>query len=114
MSHFLSKRKTLLFVAMLACCASAQAVDVGAAQALAKRNTCSKCHDPGRDATPFNKIAENYRKDAQAEAKLVKHLTSNPKVKFLDGKEDEHKNVRTSPANDEAQIKNLVQWVLSQ
>ena len=115
MGHLLFKRKTLLFVAMLACCASAQAgdVDVDAAQSLVKRNTCNKCHEPGRDATPFKKIAERYRNDAQAEAKLIKHLTSSPEVKFLDGKKDEHKTVRTSPANDEAQLKNLVQWVLS-
>jgi len=113
MGHFLSKRKTLLFAATLACCASAQAVDVEAAKSLAKRNTCGKCHDPGRDATPFKEIAGRYRDDAQAEAKLVKHLQTNPEVKFLDGTKDEHKTVRTTPANDEAQLKNLVQWVLS-
>ncbi|MCL1825803.1 MAG: cytochrome C [Betaproteobacteria bacterium] len=105
--------KALLFIATFACCASAQAVDVGAAKALSKSNTCGKCHDEGKDATTFKKIADKYRNDAQAEAKLIKHLTSNPQVTFLDGSKDEHKTVRTVPAGDEAQLKNLIQWVLS-
>lgn len=113
MAHPSTKQKALFFVAMLACCAPAQAVDVEAAQSLARRNGCAKCHDPGRDATPFKKIAEKYRKDAQAEDKLIKHLTTNPEVKFLDGSKDEHKTVRTVPADDVAQLKNLIQWVLS-
>jgi cytochrome c len=113
MSHLSIGHKALFIAVMLACCAPAQAVDVEAAKALAKRHTCSKCHDPGRDATPFKKIAEKYRNDAQAEAKFVKHFTSSPEVKFLDGSKEEHKIVKTTPANDEAQLKNLAQWVLS-
>lgn len=98
---------------MLACCAPAQAVDEAAARSLANRNSCFKCHDVGRDATPFKKIATTYRSDAQAEAKLTKHLTSNVEVTFLDGKKEEHRSVRTNPSNDAAQLKNLVQWILS-
>ncbi|MCL1859992.1 MAG: c-type cytochrome [Proteobacteria bacterium] len=105
--------KALFFVAMFTCCASAQAFDAVAAKALAKSNTCTKCHDPGKEATPFKKIAEKYRNDPQAETKLIKHLTTNPQVTFLDGSKDEHKTVRMTPANDEAQLKNLIQWVLS-
>ena len=109
----IAKQNALFFVAMLACCAPAQAYDAEAAQALARRNSCFKCHDEGRDATPFKKIANKFRNDPQAEAKIIKHLSSNPEVTFLDGSKDEHKTVRTVPANDEAQIKNLIQWVLS-
>jgi len=114
MGHPFTRQNALFFVAMLACCAPAQAVDLEAARALAGgRNSCLKCHDEGRDATPFKKIANKYRNDPQVEAKLIKHLTSNPEVTFLDGTKDEHKNVRTVPADDVAQIKNLIQWVLT-
>jgi cytochrome c len=113
MSHPSIELKALSIFILLACCVPAQAVDVEAAKALARRHTCSKCHDPGRDATPFKKIAERYRNDPQAEAKLVKHFTSSPEVKYLDGTKEEHKIVKTTPANDEAQLKNLAQWVLS-
>jgi len=40
----------------------------------------------------------------------VTHLTSYPKVKFLDGHEEGHPAVKTK---DQDQIKNLVDWILS-
>jgi len=113
MGHPFTKPNVLFFAAMLACCAPAQAVDTEAAQTLARRNSCFKCHDEGRDATTFKKIANKYRGDAQAETKIIKHLASNPQVTFLDGSKDEHRSVKTSPADDAAQIKNLIQWVLA-
>jgi cytochrome c len=113
MGHPLTIRNALFFVTALAFCAPVQALDAAAAKSLASRNSCFKCHDEGRDATPFKKIANKHRGDAQAEEKIIKHLSTNPQVTFLDGSKDEHKTVRTTPANDEAQIKNLIQWVLS-
>jgi len=113
MGHPFTKPNALFFAAMLACCVPAQAVDVEAAQSLARRNSCFKCHDEGRDATPFKKIANKYRGDAQAETKIIKHLSTNPEVTFLDGSKDEHRTVRTAPVDDAEQIKNLIQWVLS-
>jgi cytochrome c len=107
-------QKTLFLTAVLTFCVPAQAVDIEAAKSLARRNSCFKCHDEGKDATPFKKIANKYRGDAQAEEKIVKHLASNPEVTFLDGKtKEEHRSVRTDPANDAAQTKNLIKWVLS-
>ena len=46
-----------------------------------------------------------------AEAKLTDMVTKSPKVKFEDGTEEEHGAVKTQ---DAAQVKNLVQWILSQ
>jgi len=115
MSHSLTK--SLFSAAVLACCtlvpASAQAVDAEAARKLTNRNNCLRCHDVGRDAVPFKELAEKYRGDAQAEAKLIKHLTTAPEVTFPDGSKDLHKDVRTTPAEDAAQVKNLVQWILA-
>ena len=45
-----------------------------------------------------------------AEAKLLHHLTSAEMVKFEDGKEEEHKVLKTK---DKDAIKNLTDWILS-
>ena len=47
---------------------------------------------------------------ADAESKLVSHLSSGRKVKFEDGHEEEHKIPKTK---DEAQLRNVIQWILS-
>lgn len=95
---------------------SASAADADAAKQLAKQNNCFKCHaiDKDKDGPAYHKVAEKYKGKADAEAKLVHHITSGEKAKFPDGHEEEHKIVKTSPPKDEAQIKNLVQWILAQ
>ena len=95
---------------------SALAVNEEAAKALAKQNNCFKCHaiDKDKDGPSYKKVAEKYKGKADAEKKLINHITSGEKAKFPDGHEEEHKVVKTSPANDAEQIKNLVQWVLAQ
>jgi cytochrome c len=94
----------------------AYAVDADAALALARQNNCLKCHaiDKDKDGPSYKKVAEKYKGKSDAEAKLINHLTSGEKAKFPDGHEEEHKIVKTSPPKDMAQIKNLVQWILSQ
>ena len=101
---------------MLASAASQAAVDVEAAKALARQNNCLKCHaiDKDKDGPAYKKVAEKYRGKSTAEARLIEHITSGEKAKFPDGHEEEHKIVKTSPAKDMEQIKNLVAWILSQ
>ena len=108
-----------LGIAMLALgCASTAyaAVDADAAQALAKKNDCFKCHavEKTKKGPSLQKIAAKYKGKADAEEKLIHHITSGEKAKFPDGHEEEHKIVKTTPPNDKEQIKNLVQWVLAQ
>ncbi len=88
-------------------------VDVAAAKALVDDNECFKCHslDKTKKGPSYKKIAAKYKGKADAEAKLFKHLTTGPKVKLEDGSEEDHKILETK---DEAQIKNLVRWVLAQ
>ncbi len=95
---------------------ASQAVDVEAALALQRQNNCNKCHHMEREkeGPSFRKIAEKYKGKPDAEAKLVSHLTSSPKVKLADGTEEEHKVIATRPAKDMAQVKNLVQYILEQ
>lgn len=102
---------------MVACLSTpALAVDEEAAKALAKQNNCFKCHavDKEKDGPAYKKVAEKYKGKANAEARLVEHITSGEKAKFPDGHEEEHKIVKTSPPKDMAQIKNLIQWILAQ
>ena len=41
---------------------------------------------------------------------MIKHMTTAPKVKLEDGTEEEHKIIDTK---DQAELKNIVQWILS-
>ena len=86
-------------------------VDADAAQALAKKNNCFKCHavDKKKDGPSYKEIAAKYKGKADAEQKLYLHLTTNPKVK-VDGKEEEHTALKTKK---EAEIRNVVRWILT-
>lgn len=92
---------------------SAAAVDAAAAQALAKKSDCLKCHavDKTKKAPSYQKIAAKWKGKADGEAKLIDNITKAPKVKMEDGTEEEHKVVATK---DMAEIKNLVGWILAQ
>ena len=91
--------------------ASAASVDEDAAQALAKKSGCLKCHaiDKKKDAPSYKSIAEKYKGKPDAEDKLFKHATTNPEVE-VDGKKEKHDAPKT---RDEKEIRNLVRWVLT-
>ena len=99
--------------AILSTAPVAAAVDADAAQALAKKSGCMKCHaiDKTKKGPPFKKTAAKYKGKTDGEAKLIDNITKAPKVKFEDGTEEEHKVVETK---DMKEIKNLVQWILAQ
>lgn len=89
------------------------AVDADAAQALAKKNDCMKCHsvDKEKKAPSYKKIAAKLKGKPDAEENVIKSMTTGPKVKLDDGTEEEHKVVNTK---DSAAIKNLAAWILAQ
>jgi cytochrome c len=90
-----------------------QAADEEAAKALAKKNDCFKCHaiDKTKKGPAYKKIAAKYKgKEAEGEQKMIKNITTGPKVKLEDGSEEDHKIIDTK---DQAELKNLVQWILS-
>jgi len=102
----------LIAAAALALAAAhARAQDVGAAEALTKKSGCMKCHSVSakKDGPSFKETAAKYKGKPDAEAALYKHLTTNPTIK-IDGKEEKHESPKTK---DEAEIRNLVGWVLS-
>ncbi|HWJ94918.1 MAG TPA: c-type cytochrome, partial [Telluria sp.] len=78
----------------------------------ARQNGCLKCHaiDKKKDGPAYKEVAAKYKGKADAEERLVHHITSGEKAKFPDGHEEEHKVIKTK---DPVQLKNLVQWILS-
>ena len=90
----------------------ARAVDADAAQALAKKSNCMKCHSVAakKEGPSFKETAAKYKGKSDAEQKLVTHLTTSPKIK-VDGKEEEHDNLKTK---NNAEVLNVAQWILAQ
>ncbi len=89
----------------------AQTVDAAAAESLAKKSKCTTCHtvDKAKDGPSYKETAAKYKGKPDAAQKLFTHLTTNPKVK-IDGKEETHEGPKTK---NDADIKNLVAWILS-
>ncbi len=104
---------SLLVPALMAFATPSLAFDEDAAKSLFKKNDCTKCHAPAKSkkGPSLKKIAEENKGKADVEAKLIKHMTTSPKVKLDDGTEEEHKIIDTK---DKAELKNLVQWILAQ
>jgi cytochrome c len=99
---------------VLALCAPvAHAFDAEAAQVLARQNNCFKCHsvDKKKDGPSFKDTAAKLKGKPEAQERIYQHLTTGEKAKFPDGHEEEHKIIK---AKDEAAIRNLADWILSQ
>ena len=111
------KRKTItgllgLVAALLLSPLASAAPDAAAAQALAKKEGCLKCHaiDKKKEGTPLKEISAKYKGKADAQAKVLHHITAGEKVKFADGTEEDHKVIKTK---DKAELSNLIAWILS-
>jgi cytochrome c len=88
------------------------AVDADAAQALMKNSGCFKCHavDKKKIGPAFKDVAKKYKGKADGEDKVTKQITLKPTV-VVEGDKMEHKAIASK---DPAEIKNVVQWILSQ
>lgn len=91
--------------------ANAYGADDKAAQSLMKKSGCGNCHslDKKKVGPTYKETSAKYKGAADAEAKLVTHLTTNPMV-TVDGKEEAHKSLKTTSESD---VRNVVQWILS-
>ena len=87
-------------------------VDAEAAQALAKRNDCFKCHaiDKTKKGPPYTRIAGRLKTKPDAVEVIVEHITSGPMIEFQDGTSDRHKVIDTT---DPKELRNLAEWILS-
>jgi cytochrome c len=89
----------------------AEKVDDRAAQRLLKVSKCTNCHSvtKEKDGPPYKQVAEKYKDEPDAVAKLYEHITTAPTVE-VKGKEETHEQVKS---DDPEEIKNLVHWILS-
>jgi cytochrome c len=87
-------------------------VDEAAAQALAKKNDCFKCHaiDKSKKGPSYKKIAAKYKEKKMGEKDAIKQMTEGKKVKLEDGTEEDHKIIETK---DPKELSNIAQWILS-
>lgn len=90
----------------------AHAADAAAAEALAKKEGCLKCHavDKKKNAISLKEVAKKYAGKPDGEAKILNQITTGQKVKLEDGTEEEHKVVKSK---DQAEVTNMIQWILS-
>ena len=102
---------SLICIGFLTTPGAVLASDEAAARDLAQSSGCFKCHgvDKKKDGPALRDVAAKYAGVADAEAKLIYHVTSGEMVKFDDGHEEHHKKVKTNSPND---TRNLVQWIL--
>ncbi len=101
-----------LFLALAGLAPAQAAVDEDAAQALAKKNDCFKCHavDKTKKGPSYKKIAAKYKGKPDGEQKAIDSMTKGNKVKLEDGTEEDHRIIDTK---DPKELKNLAQWILS-
>jgi cytochrome c len=95
--------------------APSAAVDADAAMQLARVNGCFRCHaiDRVKTGPAFKSVAEGYRdRYADGLAREDSHLTAGDMFVFA-GNVDKHRVLRTNPPNDPAQLKNLIDWILT-
>ncbi|MBC7861285.1 MAG: c-type cytochrome [Burkholderiaceae bacterium] len=100
-------------VAGLGASSSALALDAAAAEAMVRQNGCFKCHsiEKKKDGPPYKEVAAKYKGKANAEQRLITHITTGEKAKFPDGHEEDHKIIKTKDMNE---VRNVIQWILAQ
>lgn len=103
--------RSILAVVLALFAAPVLAVDESAATDLIKDSRCTKCHavTMERVGPPFRDTAAKYKGKPDAIATLTRHVTV-PSEVDIDGEKKAHGLVEST---DPAQIKNLVEWILS-
>lgn len=101
----------ILLLGLVAAPAQAQ-VDAEAAQALAKRNDCFKCHsiDKTKKGPAYKRVAARLKTKPDGVEVIVEHITSGRMVQLEDGSDEQHKIIDTK---DPADLRNLALWILS-
>lgn len=91
---------------------AAPPVDAEAAQALARRNDCFKCHaiDKAKKAAAYRRIAGRLKTKPDAVETIVEHITSGHLVQLEDGSDEKHRVIDT---RDPGELRNLALWILS-
>lgn len=87
-------------------------VDAEAAQALAKKNDCFKCHavDKTKKGPAYSRVAARLKNKPDGVETIVEHITTGPMIQLPDGSDERHRIVDTK---DPAELRNLALWILS-
>ena len=103
---------TLTVLLLATACPVRAQVDAEAAQALAKRNDCFKCHaiDKTKKGPAYSRIAARLKTKPDGVETIVEHITSGHMVQLADGTDEKHKIIDTK---DSAALRNLALWILS-
>lgn len=90
----------------------AAALDILAAQTLARQSGCLECHSVYQKklGPAWKDVAAKYHSNPDASRNLAAHVTTGRKAKFDDGHEENHPIVKTG---DPGRIANLVDWILA-
>ena len=101
-----------LAIGMLIAPIDAVALEVIAAQTLARQSGCLQCHSvyQKKVGPAWKDVASKYHGEPDAAQRLYKHVTTGRKARFDDGHEEDHPIVKTS---DPARVNNLVEWILA-
>ncbi|MDP3744433.1 MAG: c-type cytochrome [Methylotenera sp.] len=101
---------TIAAAGSLLVAAQANAVDAAAAQALAQKSGCLACHSVDKKVLgpAFKDVAAKYKGDKTAEAKMIEKVK-----KGGSGTWGPMPMPANSPQVKDADIKTVVQWVLS-
>lgn len=93
--------------------AAMSGVDAAAAQALAKKEGCLKCHgvDKAKEGKSLTEIARKHKGKADAQATVLKQITTGIPIK-LKGRDEEEEHMIVK-SKDKAAIDNLIAWILS-
>ncbi|HEY5720023.1 MAG TPA: c-type cytochrome [Gammaproteobacteria bacterium] len=91
--------------------AAGGAFDERTAMKTLKQNKCFNCHSVTRekDGPSYQKVAADLKDHPDPKGKLYTHLTTSPTI-TVDGKTETHTSLKTT---DNAEIMNLVEWILS-
>lgn len=100
-----------IFTTAVSMSAANAAADADAAQAYLKKEKCTKCHsaDKAKSGPSYKSIAAKFKGQADAESKLVTHITTGPMVE-MDGAKEAHPKPKNTGAAD---VKNVAQYILS-
>ena len=101
-----------LMAGMFVASSNCVALDVIAAQTLARQSGCLECHSiyQKKAGPAWKDVAAKYHGSAAASQSLYSHVTTGRKARFDDGHEEDHPIVKTG---DPKRIGNLVDWILA-
>jgi cytochrome c len=87
-------------------------VDAEAAQELARRNECFKCHaiDKKKKGPAYTRVAAKLKTKPDGVETVIEHITTGPLVQMEDGTHENHRIIDTK---DPKELRNLAEWILS-